>query len=222
MTSQEYTEEPVELTLAQAKKYLPVDLADLNLSSKEIRFVVAYCTNNFVATKAYRMLGVKDVNPNIAKQSAMQMLVQPGVATAISRYVETMMRPFKGKLEFQVLDIWYRRATYSIEMFVDENNNLIPIKNIPQEWRCCIDGIEKKSSGAIDPLSWHEYVLPNRDKALDALVRVIQTLRTPVLSDIADLPAPSRDKLEGLFSSESDDQELLSPPPPKKMRIVSE
>jgi hypothetical protein len=72
-------------------------------------------------------------------------------------------------LELEVMQILYRRATWTVDTFYTSNHNAKRLQDIPLEWRCCIDGITKKFYGSQANEEVAEYTLPNRDTALRML-----------------------------------------------------
>ena len=66
----------------------------------------------------------------------------------------------------ELLNIYYRRATYNICTFLDNRGNSKLLNEIDKEWLCCVDGVKQTKFGI-------ELILPNRDLALQALYRFV-------------------------------------------------
>lgn len=160
---QEYISEK-ELTITEARKLLPENMKHLELNPREYKFLAVYCSNNFDAVDAVEKAGYVERTHAKYRAIAYSLLQRKEIVEAIRTYIDTVIQPYKDRLELELLNIYYRRATYNISTFVDEKNNFLPIKEIDKEWHCCIDGIKNTKYG-------FEYILPNRDLALQALYR---------------------------------------------------
>ena len=162
---QEYISEK-ELTITEARKLLPENMKHLELNPREYKFLAVYCSNNFDAVDAVEKAGYVERTHAKYRAIAYSLLQRKEIVEAIRTYIDTVIQPYKDRLELELLNIYYRRATYNISTFVDEKNNFLPIKEIDKEWHCCIDGIKNTKYG-------FEYILPNRDLALQALYRFV-------------------------------------------------
>lgn len=155
-----------ELTITEARKLLPENMKHLELNPREYKFLAVYCSNNFDAVDAVEKAGYVERTHAKYRAIAYSLLQRKEIVEAIRTYIDTVIQPYKDRLELELLNIYYRRATYNISTFVDEKNNFLPIKEIDKEWHCCIDGIKNTKYG-------FEYILPNRDLALQALYRFV-------------------------------------------------
>lgn len=170
-----------ELTITEARKLLPENLKHLDLSPREFKFLAVYCSNNFDAVDAVEKAGYVERTHAKYRAIAYSLLQRKEIVEGIRIYIDTVIQPYKDRLELELLNIYYRRATYNISTFVDEQNNFLPVKKIDKEWRCCIDGIKNTKYG-------FEYQLPNRDLALQALYKFVtgQDINTsPILPEEA-------------------------------------
>ena len=170
-----------ELTITEARKLLPENLKHLDLNPREYKFLAVYCSNNFDAVDAVEKAGYVERTHAKYRAIAYTLLQRKEITEAIRIYIDTVIQPYKDRLELELLNIYYRRATYNISTFVDDRNNFLPIKEIDKEWQCCIDNIKPTKYG-------YTYDLPNRDLALQALYRFVtgQDMNTnPILPDEA-------------------------------------
>ena len=78
---------------------------------------------------------------------AYSLLQRKQIVEAIRIYIDSVIQPYKDRLELELLNIYYRRATYNISSFVDDQNNFLPIKQIDKEWLCCIDNLKMTKYG---------------------------------------------------------------------------
>lgn len=187
------------LSLPKAKKLLPIDFHDLSLKPMELRFVAAYCSNGFVSSLSYKMAGYKAKSQSAQISGANKLLNKENVQEAIRRYIALILGPYKEKLEAQILEIYYNRAFYSIDMFYDPDGDLLPLDHIKKnhpEYLCVIDGIDKKFFGKDADVSVTSYQLASRDKALQTLNEYIKKADG---TGIKELPSLKRQKLEEIF-----------------------
>lgn len=187
---QEYISEK-ELTITEARKLLPENMKHLELNPREYKFLAVYCSNNFDAVDAVEKAGYVERTHAKYRAIAYSLLQRKEIVEAIRTYIDTVIQPYKDRLELELLNIYYRRATYNICTFVDEKNNFLPIKEIDKEWHCCIDGIKNTKYG-------FEYILPNRDLALQALYRFAtgQDMSTSNL-----LPEEAQKKMKVIYNN---------------------
>ena len=180
-----------ELTIVEARKLLPENMKHLDLNPREYKFLAVYCSNNFDAVEAVEKAGYVERTHAKYRAIAYSLLQRKEIIEAIRIYIDTIIQPYKDRLELELLNIYYRRATYSISTFLDNNFNSLPIKEIDKEWLCCIDGVKNTRFGP-------EYILPNRDLALQALYRFItgQDINTSTL-----LPDEAQKKMKIIFSN---------------------
>ena len=180
-----------ELTIVEARKLLPENMKHLDLNPREYKFLAVYCSNNFDAVEAAEKAGYVERTHAKYRAIAYSLLQRKEIIEAIRIYIDTIIQPYKDRLELEMLNIYYRRATYSISTFLDNNFNSLPIKEIDKEWLCCIDGVKNTRFGP-------EYILPNRDLALQALYRFItgQDINASTL-----LPDEAQKKMKIIFNN---------------------
>lgn len=185
-----------EITIPDAKKVLPLDFSDLNLTPREYKFIVLYCTNGFNGIEAAEEAGYKGSKKTL-KGIAFNLLKSPDIIEALKRYIDAALSPYKVRLQYEVLEIYYKRATYTLDLFYNNNGSVKPIDEIDEEWRCVIDGVEKKyyANGAI---SETVYTLPNRDTALQTLLKIVAG-GTPEERGTGGLTQEVQDRLKGIF-----------------------
>lgn len=155
-----------ELTITEARKLLPENMKHLELNPREYKFLAVYCSNNFDAVDAVEKAGYVERTHAKYRAIAYTLLQRKEIVEAIRIYIDTVIQPYKDRLELELLNIYYRRATYNIATFLDDRGNSKLLKDIDKEWLCCIDAVKQTKYGV-------EYILPNRDLALQALYRFI-------------------------------------------------
>lgn len=159
-----------ELSITEARKLLPENLRHLNLNPREYKFLAMYCSNNFNAEDAVEKAGYVERNKARYRAIAYTLLQRKEIVEAIRIYIDTIIQPYKDRLELELLNVYYRRAMYTIDKFYDNEGNPLPLKEIDRDYICCIDDIKYvKVTGTNRVIS--AYQLPNRDSALQALYR---------------------------------------------------
>lgn len=201
-----------ELTITEARKLLPENLKHLELNPREYKFLAVYCSNNFDAVEAVEKAGYVERTHAKYRAIAYSLLQRKEIVEGIRIFIDTVIQPYKDRLELELLNIYYRRATYDISTFVDKNNNFLPIKEIDKEWRCCIDGIKNTKYG-------FEYTLPNRDLALQALYKFVtgQDMNTTTI-----LPEEAQKKMKVIFNNVLKINANIKPKNIKKMKKSQE
>lgn len=159
-----------ELTITEARKLLPENMKHLELNPREYKFLAVYCSNNFDAIEACKLAGYCERTNAKYRAIAYSLLQRKEITDAIKIYIDTIINPYRDRLELEILNVYYRRATYNVATFYDNNGNFLPLKEISPEWQCCIDDIEYVKNGNSLQV---KYKLPNRDLALQALYRFI-------------------------------------------------
>lgn len=180
-----------ELTITEARKLLPENLKHLDLNPREYKFLAVYCSNNFDAVDAVEKAGYVERTHAKYRAIAYTLLQRKEIVEAIRIFIDTVIQPYKDRLELELLNIYYRRATYSISTFMDNNFNYLPIKEIDKEWRCCIDGMKQTKYGP-------EYILPNRDLALQALYKFVTGQD---INENAVLPEEAQKKMKNIYNT---------------------
>lgn len=159
-----------ELTIVEARKLLPENLKHLNINPREYKFLAVYCSNNFNAEDAVEKAGYVERSKARYRAIAYTLLQRKEIVEAIRIYIDTIIQPYKDRLEMELLNVYYRRAMYTIDKFYDSNGNPLQLKEIDKDFICCIDDIKYVKSGqSLIPA----YQLPNRDLALQALYKFI-------------------------------------------------
>ena len=135
-------------------------LKDLNLKPREIKFIVAYCQNNFNGTKAYKMAINPEATDVTASTGQAEIIRRPSVKEALRLYLEDILSTGKICLSKQLFDKWFLLAFYDPSMFIDIDGSprtivdsvtgvsrIIDWDDIPSEYRLCVEGIETKAYG---------------------------------------------------------------------------
>ena len=199
-----------ELTITEARKLLPDNLKHLELNPREYKFLAVYCSNNFDAVDAVQKAGYVERTNAKYRAIAYSLLQRKQITDAIRIFIDSVIQPYKDRLELELLNIYYRRATYNISSFVDEQNNFLPIKQIDKEWLCCIDNIKQTKYG-------FTYELPNRDLALQALYKFVTGQD---LNSTSTLPEEAQKKMKVVFQNVLKINNTIKPKNVKK-RIIS-
>lgn len=159
-----------ELSITEARKLLPENLRHLNLNPREYKFLAVYCSNNFNAEDAVEKAGYAERNKARYRAIAYSLLQRKEIIEGIKIYIDTIIQPYRDRLELELLNVYYRRAMYTIDKFYDDEGNPLPLKEIDRDYICCIDDIKYvKVTGTNRVIS--AYQLPNRDSALQALYK---------------------------------------------------
>jgi hypothetical protein len=201
-----------ELTITEARKLLPENLKHLEISPREFKFLAVYCSNNFDAVDAVEKAGYVERTHAKYRAIAYSLLQRKEIVEAIKIYIDTVIQPYKDRLELELLNIYYRRATYNLTTFYDDKNNPLLLKDIEKEWRCCIDGMKNTKYG-------FEYILPNRDLALQALYKFVTGQD---INASPTLPEDAQKKMKTIYNTIIKINNTVKPKNIRKIKKVEE
>ena len=186
-----------ELTIVEARKLLPENLKHLDINPREYKFLAVYCSNNFNAEDAVEKAGYVERTKAGYRAIAYSLLQRKEIVEAIKIYIDTIIQPYKDRLELELLNMYYRRATYTIDKFYNDNGNPLPLKQIDKDYICCIDDIKYvKITGTQTVIP--AYQLPNRDIALQALYKFV-TGQDITTSNT--LPDDAKKKIQNIYQA---------------------
>lgn len=186
-----------ELTITEARRLLPENMKHLDLNPREYKFLAVYCSNNFDAIDAVQKAGYVERTNAKYRAIAYSLLQRKEIIEAIKIYIDLVIQPYKDRLELELLNVYYRRAMYTIDKFYDDRGNPLPLKEIDKDFICCIDDIKYvKITGTQTVIA--AYQLPNRDAALNALYRFVtgQDITQP-----SDLPEDAKKKIQNIYQT---------------------
>lgn len=192
-----YNKKRPKMTLKAAKEMLLVDLKDLRLKPREIRFVAAFCLT-WDSTKAYQIAGYRWKNDNVAKAAGCRLLTRVNISDAIQRYVNKAIEPYKDRLNLMLMEVWYRRAFYDIDMFYNKDGTTKNLDDIPKEWRICIDKVYLTHYGKEKELSEITWSLCSRTEALKEIRAVLEIAVGKTEAD--KLTGDDKDKIKAIFN----------------------
>lgn len=215
---------PDKITLPMVKTILPEGYEAFKLSPRELKLVAAYCSNGFDEKKAAHQAGFSFASQSTAAQQVRAILRKTTIQAAIKKFLDSVLQPYKDRLETEILQRYYKRATYPIDAFYDDHGHLIPLSLVPTEWKEVIDGVSTQYYGKDADRRVTTYQLPNRDTALQTLLKMIQGTSPDPLTPSNQL----RSQLDAVFGKVKKSykkmtltftQEELNPP---KLKNVSE
>lgn len=186
-----------ELTITEARRLLPENMKHLDLNPREYKFLAVYCSNNFDAIDAVQKAGYVERTNAKYRAIAYSLLQRKEIVEAIKIYIDLVIQPYKDRLELELLNVYYRRAMYTIDKFYDSKGNPLPLKEIDKDFICCIDDIKYvKITGTQTIIA--AYQLPNRDMALNALYRFVtgQDITQPNT-----LPEDAKKKIQNIYQT---------------------
>ena len=186
-----------ELTITEARRLLPENMKHLDLNPREYKFLAVYCSNNFDAIDAVQKAGYVERTNAKYRAIAYSLLQRKEIVEAIKIYIDLVIQPYKDRLELELLNVYYRRAMYTIDKFYDDSGNPLPLKEIDKDYICCIDDIKYvKITGTQTVIS--AYQLPNRDAALNALYRFVTGQD---ITQTNDLPEDAKKKIQNIYQT---------------------
>lgn len=172
---------------------------ELKLNTRQIRFVFYYVELNFNSVEAYKRAGYHAKNENSLRATVCEILKNPNMREGIRRYITDSLELCKDTLDKSLIDTFYRRAFYDIAMFYNENGTIKKLKDIPEDWRCVIDGKEDKYYGKEAEIKVETYKLADKEKSLDRLCKYIDLIKADA-GITFNLSKETEDKLNNIFN----------------------
>ena len=207
-----------ELTIVEARKLLPENLKHLDINPREYKFLAVYCSNNFNAEDAVEKAGYVERTKAGYRAIAYSLLQRKEIIEGIKIYIDTIIQPYKDRLELELLNMYYRRATYTIDKFYNDNGNPLPLKQIDKDYICCIDDIKYvKITGTQTVIP--AYQLPNRDIALQALYRFVTGQDT---TNPDTLPDDAKKKIQNIYQAVIKANKVTIKPKNIKKKVVKD
>lgn len=193
-----------QISLPEAKKLMPIDISDLELNSREFRFVAIYCTNGFKGGPAYSKAGYRSKNNASRNANSQNLLNRDKIQEAIKRFMEMLIQPYQEKFKVMLLDTYYRRAFYRVDSFYHEDGELKNLEEIEEEEMVVIDGVDTKYFGKDAERKVISYKLADRSQALRTLWEYVFSVFEKDRGK--DLPEESRKRIEDIFNRKHQDQ----------------
>lgn len=208
---------------------LPFDVSDLELTQKELIFVGEYCTNGFNDFEALKASGIipQKATPAQARINGLSLSSKPNIKKAIQRFTESVLAPYKDKLEYQTLQLLQARAFYDVSTFFDTNGKAKPLDEIPQQARYALDDITEDFKGKDADVRTVKYKLADRMQARKELEILLKKGEDE--GDANKLPTDRKEWLNSLFAKAGaagalavmvSRPEPIDVTPPKKESIV--
>jgi hypothetical protein len=214
-----------KMSVKEAKDMFLNDFKDLELAEKQLLFVANYCTNGFKIVDAVIESGYAIAKTHTAYSLGGTLIRQPKIVDAIRRFIDISLGPYKSRLKYEVMEIYYRRATYSVAMFYDDDGDPKPLSKIPPEWLVVIDDVIYKTityggGKNTTTVTTKEYKLADRDAALQMLAKYSFAFDLEERGNLSDLPEDVRDRTRAIFANA---ELTLLPliPKTKKLRDVT-
>ena len=180
-------------------KVSPVDLSDLCLTIKAYKYVLIYTSNGFDAKDAVIKAGYGATeDPNIFKTVVHRVQNNPKVKEAVRRIIAVQLEPYRTVGMAKIFDQLWKRCFYDIDIFYDENGELKPLKDVPEEWRCIVDGIDRKFFGKDALVEVKTYQLPNRDMNIKFLYSILTG--GDLDGDNSKIPSEARERAKNILN----------------------
>lgn len=151
------------------KKRLPVNIDDLGLTPREIKFVCEYITNGYNAEEAAKTSGLlsRDAGSVASRLHCAQLLQNDKIKEAITRTRASFVEPYRDVHYAKIQEVLEVRAFYDTLTFFNPDGTARPLDQIPVKQRYAIDGVDEKWSMGKNGVNERTvtYTLANRDKA---------------------------------------------------------
>jgi phage terminase small subunit len=168
------------VTGAEAKRLLPEALRDKEirkgLNAREFRFVAVFAAQGFKeAGRAYKLAGYEASTPNARRVNAHRLLQKPKIQKFLRQFLEYALEPYKSEVTYRLTEVYIKRAFYDLTTFYEsDGETLKPLNDIPEEWRVCIDGIDRRFYGKDADREVKMYKLADRPEAMAKLAQFVQ------------------------------------------------
>lgn len=156
-------------------KRLPIDVSDLELTSKELKFLGEYVTQGYNDVAAYKKFyNTKGMANSDIKMEALALVNDRRIKLGVQRFVNLTLDPYRDMLEHQVLNILQRRAFYDPSDFYNDDGSVKPLDQIEHDLRKCIDDVKEDWKGKDADRRQVTYTLAKRMEALKMLQALLK------------------------------------------------
>lgn len=160
-----------EITESEAQEIIP-EFKELGLNTRELMFAAYYVSNGHNATQAFiSAAGDVSLSYSACAVRSINLLKRPEIQKAVMMWFDRWFSERKTALEKEIVETYYLRAFYPIDVFLDADFKPKSLELIDKKWHCCIDGVETKYYGRNAEVEVKVLKLANREKALDQLAK---------------------------------------------------
>jgi len=148
-----------------------------SLTDDEIRFVSEMLECELDKGKAWRRV---HPNEDLGRNEYRRMdalLRRDDVRRMLRSAVVRRMGDVMDNLDARLLDVYIIRAFYDVADYHDNTGQCLPLNTIPEDKRVAIDRVESRYYGKDGDVYSVNYILANREKALETLRDYIHGLR---------------------------------------------
>ena len=153
-------------------------LDGLRLTQNQRRFIIKFCNpeSSYYNDKhgSYIDAGYTASNKKALIANVAKLLGKEKIKEGIRRYQKEMINSKKLEISSETITMLRKRATYDVSTFYNDDGTVKPLSNIPHEWHCCIDEVQRTLKGATASGVELKYSLCHRDKAMSALTSLLQ------------------------------------------------
>jgi len=142
--------------------------------------IAEYTINGFNGTEAYLMhIGKKGMTRGTAAAQMSEMLKKPKIQSALRLLIDRWLGEQKSTFEKRIIEQLNIQAFYDPSMFIDTEGSakFKSWDDIPEQYRCCVEGIETRYYGKDAEQSATTIKLVNRVKAREELSKYITLFR---------------------------------------------
>lgn len=151
------------------KKRLPVNIDDLNLTPREVKFVCEYITNGYKAEDAAKAAGLlsQDAGTVASRLHCAALLNNEKIKEAISRTRISFVEPYRDVHYAKIQEVLEIRAFYDVADFFNPDGSVRPLDDIPPKLHHAIDGVDENWSMGKNGINIRTvtYKLADKDKA---------------------------------------------------------
>ena len=202
------------------KKILPIDIKDLGLQQREVVFVGEYCANGYdevAAAKAARLVPESATTAQ-CRLKAIEIVNDPRISRAIDRMTETVLNPYRDRIEAQLVKQLQIRAFYDPSWFYYTDGTARPLEEIPTDRRYAIDDVTESYYGKDATTRVVTYKLANKAQAQKELRELLSKKDSVDQSDSTSM----RSELKKLFGDVKMSIEITAKQPTALIEKVDE
>lgn len=179
---------------------LPVDLSDLTLSHREMRFIGILCTTGdpVKATRDCEYVD-RDASDVEAHLASIELRNKPDIQAGIQRYREYEFAPYRDYFQMKLLRFLDSRAFFNIRDFVHDDGSVKDLDEIPAHLLQAIDGITEDFKGKEADVRTVKFSLPNRMEAVKMLRELLKET-APSKAESTGLTNEHMDFLSSVFN----------------------
>jgi hypothetical protein len=144
-------------------------------------------------------LVAKTATPAQTRMQGLTLTNKPAIKTAIQKFTDSVLSPYRDKLEYQDLQLLQARAYYDVSTYYEPDGSVKPLDQLTHEARLAIDDVTEDFKGKDADVRTVKYKLADRMQARKELGVLLNKSEEGGSEDA--MPQDRRERLNDLFQA---------------------